>query len=339
MERKLQKHKYGIMAKYLIFRTDRIGDFITSQVVSNSIYESSNKNQIDIVTSKYNYNYIKHFKYIRNTFIFDKTGFKLLDFLNLYFNIKKNRYDYLIILDGKRRSFLSGIFTKAKIKICFLKDFFPKILIFFFYSKYINNTETNIQFKNFEILLNYIDIKLPKKLNFYNKYKFKKNLYNFKRPYIHLHLDEKWFENQYFYDFDYMGLNKDNIYSFTNELIKKFKINIVITQGFKKVDVFESFKNKYFKNKKKLTINKKNIYLIDKSSFRDLENIVKDCKFLICCEGAISHVSHSLGIKTIALIQKNRQTINKFWTGHMNNIHLIERDKINKVKKNLVKYV
>ena len=47
-----------------------------------------------------------------------------------------------------------------------------------------------------------------------------------------------------------MGLNKDNIYSFTNELIKKFKINIVITQGFKKVDVFESFKNKYFKNKK-----------------------------------------------------------------------------------------
>ena len=53
------------MARYLIYRTDRIGDFITSQVVSNSIFESSTKNQIDIVTSKYNYNYIKHFKYIR----------------------------------------------------------------------------------------------------------------------------------------------------------------------------------------------------------------------------------------------------------------------------------
>ena len=43
------------MAKYLIFRTDRIGDFITSQVISSSIYESSNKNQVDMVTSKYNY--------------------------------------------------------------------------------------------------------------------------------------------------------------------------------------------------------------------------------------------------------------------------------------------
>ena len=105
------------MNKYLIFRTDRIGDFITSQVISSSIYESSNKNQIDMVTSKYNYNYIKHFKYIRNIYIFDNTGFKALDFLNLYLKIRKNKYDYLIILDGKRRSFLSGIFANAKIKI------------------------------------------------------------------------------------------------------------------------------------------------------------------------------------------------------------------------------
>ena len=162
------------MARYLIYRTDRIGDFITSQVVSNSIFESSTKNQIDIVTSKYNYNYIKHFKYIRNLYIFDQTGNKLLDYFKLYFNIGSKQYDYLIVLDGKRRSFFSGIFINAKKKICFLKDFYPKFFIYLFYSKYIKNAESNFQFKNFETLLNYIDIKLPKKFTYYNKYKFKK---------------------------------------------------------------------------------------------------------------------------------------------------------------------
>ena len=109
------------MARYLIFRTDRIGDFITSQVVSNSIFENSTKNQIDIVTSKYNYNYIKHFKYIRNLYIFDQTGNKLLDYFKLYFNIGSKQYDYLIVLEV-RRSFFSGIYINAK-KICFLKIF------------------------------------------------------------------------------------------------------------------------------------------------------------------------------------------------------------------------
>ena len=199
------------MAKFLIFRTDRIGDFITSQVIFNSIIKSSSKNQIDIVTSKYNYNYIKHFKYIKNFFIFDKTGFRLIDFIWLYLKITYKKYDYLIILDGKRRSFLSGIFINSKKKICFLKDFYPKYLINLFYTKYIKNSELNFQFKNFETLLNYIDIKIPSKIDFYHKYNFKKNLYNFKGPYLHLHLDEKWFENHYFYDFDYMKLDEERI--------------------------------------------------------------------------------------------------------------------------------
>ena len=324
------------MAKYLIFRTDRIGDFITSQVISSSIYESSNKNQIDMVTSKYNYNYIKYFKYLRNIYIFDKTGFKALDFLNLYLKIRNNYYDYLIILDGKRRSFLSGIFVNAKSKICFLKDFFPKISIFLFYSKYIKNAETNIQFKNFETLLNYIDIKLPKKLNYYNKYKFKKNLYNFKEQYLHLHLDEKWFENYYFHDFDYMNLNEDNIYFFLNQITKKFKINIVITQGTKTIEVMKKFKSKYFSNKRNiLQLNNKSIYFIANTSFRDLENIVKNSKFLITCHGALTHVSHSFSIPTFDIIQKGREQFFLFWSGHMNNIYRLFRADIKDIIKQI----
>ena len=81
------------MAKFLIFRTDRIGDFITSQLVTNSISEISKKNQVDVVASRYNSKYIKNFKYINRIFIFDKTQNKILDFFNLFLQIKNKNYD------------------------------------------------------------------------------------------------------------------------------------------------------------------------------------------------------------------------------------------------------
>ena len=327
------------MAKFLIFRTDRIGDFITSQLVTNSISEVSKKNQIDVVASRYNSKYIKNFKYINRIFIFDKTQNKILDFFNLFLQIKNKNYDYLIVLDGKRRSFLSGIFINSKIKICFLKDFYPKLLISLFYHKYIKNTETNTQYKNFQILINYLDIKSPKNINYYKNYNFAKKKFILHKPYVHLHLDEKWFKDYYFHDFDYMNLKPDSIYSFLKFLIKKFKCNIIITQGFKKVGIMNEFKTKYFKNIKDphITISKKNVKFIEKSSFRDLENIVLNSKILICCEGAISHVSHSLNKKTIALIQKDRLISTNFWIGHMNNIRTVFRNDIKQVTKDILK--
>ena len=116
----------------------------------------------------------------------------------------------------------------------FLERFLSKVFNFFFYNKYIKNTETNTQYKNFQILLNYLDIKSPKYINYYKNYKFIKNKFKFHKPYVHLHLDEKWFKDYYFHDFDYMNLKPDSIYFFLKSLIKKFKFNIIITQGFKK---------------------------------------------------------------------------------------------------------
>jgi len=156
---------------------------------------------------------------------------------------------------------------------------------------------------------------------------------------VHLHLDEKWFKDYYFHDFDYMNLKPDSIYIFLKSLIKKFKCNIIITQGFKKVAIMNEFKTKYFKNIKDphITISKKNVKFIEQSSFRDLENIVLNSKILICCEGAISHVSHSLNKKTIALIQKDRLISTNFWIGHMNNIKTVFRNDIKQVTKDILK--
>ena len=99
------------------------------------------------------------------------------------------------------------------------------------------------------------------------------------------------------------------------------------------------FKKKFFmKIKKKNIIKfyKKNAYFIDNTDFRDLENIVSKSKILLCCEGAISHVSHSFNIKTILLYQKNNYKTANFWTGHMDSIFMIKRGPINKLKYNII---
>ena len=326
------------MSKYLIFRTDRIGDFITSQTLINSIKKDSKNNVIDIVVSRYNHEYIKNFKYINKLYIFDNYKNRFLNFLSLFLKLKK-KYDYLIVLDGKRRSFLSSLFVKSKKKICFMKNFYPKTLIYLFNYKYIKNSELNIQKKNFEILANYIDIKIPSRIDYYHKYLFKKNKIKLPKSYIHLHLDEKWFEGYYHYDFDYMKLSSNNIYNFIKDIILNSNQNLIITEGNISTKIMLEFKKLYFKRNKKnnyIKINDKKAFLIENTDFRDLENIVRKSKFLICCEGAISHVSHSFNKKTILLFQKNNYNTANFWTGHMDSIYMIERGPINRVKLNIL---
>jgi ADP-heptose:LPS heptosyltransferase len=55
--------------------------------------------------------------------------------------INTENYDYIIILDGKRRSLFYSIFLKSKYKLAVLKDFRPNLLLRFFYDKYFINTE------------------------------------------------------------------------------------------------------------------------------------------------------------------------------------------------------
>ena len=60
------------MNKYLLFRTDRIGDFIFSNIIIQSIKEKSKNNKIDVVCSKYNSKYIREYKDVNNVYILDK---------------------------------------------------------------------------------------------------------------------------------------------------------------------------------------------------------------------------------------------------------------------------
>ena len=229
------------MSKYLLFRTDRIGDFIFSRVVTRSIKKNNPNNIIDVVCSHYNSKYVKNYKDINKIYILDKYNLFLM--IKNMIKINNYNYDYIIILDGKRRSVFFSLFLTAKNKMAVLKDFRPNLILKIFFNNYLINSDVNSQFDNFSSLLNYLDIKVPNKIGYYDSYKFKKD--NFKNLYLNftlLHLDEKWFEGFYHDDYQYINLNIDNFYKFINTINKKFKRDIIITSGLFDIKTLDSIK-------------------------------------------------------------------------------------------------
>ena len=320
------------MNRYLIFRTDRIGDFIFSRIITDSIKKNNSSNIIDFVCSSYNANYIKNYKDINKIFILDK--YNLILMIKNLIAINSNKYDYIIILDGKRRSVFFSIFLNAKYKIVVLKDWRPYLLLKLFFNKYIINSEVKSQYDNFTFLANLIDLKVDKNISYYKNYLFKKKKIK-DSNFTLLHLDEKWFEGFYYNDFAYMNLNNKNFDIFIKTIFDKFKNNIIITSGYTKVPIFnEIIKKNFIKINDNEFISKKyknRLKFFDNTDFQDLELIVKKSKILICCEGAISHVSNAFKIKTLALVNYSGVRTGIFWTSHMSRISLIYRTNIKKI--------
>ena len=326
------------MARFLIFRTDRIGDYIFSRMLTESIKKNKSSHIIDFVCSTYNSNYVKNFKDINKIYILDKYNLKLM--IKNLFEINRSKYDHLIILDGKRRSVFFSILLLAKQKIAVLKDFRPYLTLKVFFDSYFINSEVNSQYDNFSSIINFLNLKVPNKIDYFNSYNLKKLRFKIlPKKFSLLHLDEKWFEGHYYDDFKYMNLNEKNFDLLISTIFKKFKNNIVITSGKLNISQFKNIINKSFiKLNKSEYISKKykkKLIYLDKTDFRDLESIVKKSSEVICCEGAISHVSNVFKKLTFALVNYQGVNTGIFWTKHMPKIKLIFREDIKKVCKNI----
>ena len=73
------------MIKYLIFRTDRIGDFLLTAILINSIKRNNPQSYIIVVASENNYDYIKSFK--NNNLINQLISLTLITF-SISFNLE-----------------------------------------------------------------------------------------------------------------------------------------------------------------------------------------------------------------------------------------------------------
>ena len=83
------------MNKYLIFRTDRIGDFLLSAIIIRSIKINDPESHLTVVASKKNYNYIKSFSSVNDVILLNN-NFK--DKIRLILQLRKNTYQNIILI-------------------------------------------------------------------------------------------------------------------------------------------------------------------------------------------------------------------------------------------------
>ncbi len=318
--------------KTLIFRTDRLGDFIISCPFIMSYKKKFPNNAITIVSSEYNSNYIRNFNFINKIIpLKNEIKFfpKLIILIKMILTLRKIKFKNIIVLDGKKRSFFISLFLNGDKSILLQSkelELFSKI----FNYKNVINYEIQNQLKNFSYLASLLNFNInQKEIDIYQDYQFKKKFY-FKKKYIIIHLDEKWYTDFYYKDFTNINPSSLQIEIFIKKIIEIVKedFEIVITTGSKKLEKLDNFVSE-FKTNDHIIYNKKisntEVTYIKKTTFNDLESLVKKSSFLICCEGGISHVSHNCNIDTIAFFEKNRLQHTKYWTGHMRKLSLYQR--------------
>ena len=87
------------MNKYLIFRTDRIGDFLVSAILIKCIKANDPTAHISVVASRKNSSYIKTFPYVNQVIQLEDN---FLSKINVLFRLFKYKYKSIIVHDGKK---------------------------------------------------------------------------------------------------------------------------------------------------------------------------------------------------------------------------------------------
>ena len=279
------------MNNYLIFRTDRIGDFLISSILIKSIKLNDKRAHISVVCSSKNYSYIKDFNLIDEVFLL-KNSF--VNKLKIILSLRRKSYKNIIVHDDKGRSKFISFFLKGKKKI-YIKDKEK-----FTHIEIIKNIISQSGFIFNNESLNYLD---ERKVTYDNKEKF-----------ILFHFDEKWIFDDYIKKFQNIEPSEKELISFLNSMISKTQKKIIITTGTKTPNIIKKVISSIDSNK---------IEFLDNQNFNDLEQIVSKCEILISCHGAISHVAAARRIKQIDIIDKSYD-YNK-WTSHFRNHHLIIR--------------
>jgi ADP-heptose:LPS heptosyltransferase len=91
------------MKKFLIFKTDRLGDLLNISPIISNIKKNNKMNEITLICSKYNSSVAEYYKNELNFIVYQKPFiFFLLKNFKLIFYKK---YDFVLQLDGKKHSY------------------------------------------------------------------------------------------------------------------------------------------------------------------------------------------------------------------------------------------
>ena len=289
------------MNKYLIFRTDRIGDFLVSAILIKCIKANDPTAHISVVASRKNSSYIKTFPYVNQVIQLEDN---FLSKINVLFRLFKYKYKSIIIHDGKKRSNIF-LFLKSEIKINI--SHFKKVS----HIQIIKNILEKIKFNYFDETLDIL------KHRGYDKFN--------KKCFIQFHFDEKWIYKDYIKKFINIEPTENELIYFFKKIIIKSKKKLIITTGLnlpnkiKKIEsVLNTLKIKVYKN----------------LDFLELEKITSQSSVLISCHGAISHVAAANNIKQIDIIDKTYNYSK--WTNHFRNYNYLHRDHFSSLSSRII---
>lgn len=290
---------------YLIFRTDRIGDFLVTAILIRCIKQNDPSSSIILITSKKNYFYAKDFPYIDDIILLKNSFYSKF---KIILKLRKLKYKNIIIHDNKNRSKIISLFLKFKNKIVINnQDQFSHIDI-------IKDILKKLNFSFFENSLNILD---------HNK---NENLKD--NNILQLHFDEKWIHNCYIKKFVNIEPTEIELIDFINKIQAKTDKKIIITSG----NILPKVLENIIQN---ISTSKVKIY--KDLSFVDLEKVTSKSKVLISCHGAISHIAAAYKIKQVDIIDRSYNY--KRWTDHFRNYNFIYRKKFNELTKEILEKI
>ena len=317
------------MKNVLIYRTDRIGDFLVCSSIYSSIKRNYNNCKIDIVCSNSNYKYVKSFDIFDKVFLYPE---KFLDKIKFFFSLKK--YDKILILDGKKRSIYMSFFKRADKKIIFTPSTFIKKFVspFFDKSYFINykipKIELIIKCLN-DLDCNFIDEDLSflKKHENINSLIYKNNY----SDYLLFNFDEKWLSNKYIKSYQNIEPTIDEFVFFLKTISKKKKI--IITNGF--VENYLIKKLQLINNNDLLN----RVIIKDKIDIYELQSLIKESDFFISCHGGPTHIASNYNIRLIDIIDLSEKEFFESYNHHIKNKTQLFREPFSLLSEKILKII
>ena len=295
------------MSSYLIFRTDRIGDFLLTIILINSIKRNDPNSNITVISSKKNYHFIRSFKNVDEVIILKNN---LLDKIKLIHNLRSVYYDKIIVHDAKNRSSIISFFLKYGLKIKPNNDL---------NISYIDSIKEIISKLNFDFIESDLNTLKNREHNFAE---------DLNEDFILLHFDEKWIYDDYISVYTNIEPLKDELISFIDLLLTITNKRLVITTGIHSPYILNDIIN--------IGLNSR-VKVYKKLDFLDLEILISKSKLLISCHGSVSHVAAAHQIRQIDIIDKMKLNFYSKWTAHFRNYTPIYRKKFSELSKEITR--
>tara|TARA_B110000261_G_scaffold76554_1_gene88460 strand:+ start:59 stop:952 length:894 start_codon:yes stop_codon:yes gene_type:complete len=295
------------VSSYLIFRTDRIGDFLLTIILINSIKRNDPNSNITVISSKKNYHFIRSFKNVDEVIILKNN---LLDKIKLIHKLRSVYYDKIIVHDAKNRSSIISFFLKYGLKIKPNNDL---------NISYIDSIKEIISKLNFDFIESDLNTLKNRDHNFAE---------DLNEDFILLHFDEKWIYDDYISVYTNIEPLKDELISFIDLLLTITNKRLVITTGIRSPNILNDIIN--------IGLNSR-VKVYKKLDFLDLEILISKSKLLISCHGSVSHVAAAHQIRQIDIIDKMKLNFYSKWTAHFRNYTPIYRKKFSELSKEITR--